>query len=371
MADLYDLVAQHNRDLEAVDRQAATRMMTGYKTALVSLQGEIDGFTARIAEARAAGEDVQPGWLFRQARYRSLMAQVETELTRWTTAAAGTTTMAQRQALASADAHLQGEITAAMGNAPPGVQAPAFDHLPVRTIEQMVGFASDGTPLSRLFGTLNPLGAQAARNALVTGLTLGRPVAQIGTGIREAMGVPLWRGLLIARTETHRAYREAKRIGITENADALEGWVWHSARTARVCSACWSREGTFYPIETVDRISGGQRVRVSEVAGMATHPACRCTLSPRAKSYADIVGDPSLPDSRPPIVNGEDAFARLTPAQRLQVLGPGKAALYEAGQIRLSDLVQRTQSADWGPGIRETTLGELIQAHGLLERKTA
>ncbi|MFH0917036.1 MAG: hypothetical protein V1912_11420, partial [bacterium] len=100
MADLYDLVAEHNRDLEAVDRQAAARMMTEYKAALRSLQTEIDGFTVLIDTARKAGEDVQPGWLFRQARYRSLMAQIETELARWTTAAAGTTTMAQRQALA-------------------------------------------------------------------------------------------------------------------------------------------------------------------------------------------------------------------------------------------------------------------------------
>ncbi|MFH0983671.1 MAG: hypothetical protein V2A79_19315, partial [Planctomycetota bacterium] len=117
----------------------------------------------------------------------------------------------------------------------------------------------------------------------------------------------------------------------------------------------------FYPIETVDRVSGGQHVRVAQVAGMATHPACRCVLAPRARSYADIVGDPSLPDSRPPIVNGEDAFARLTPAQRLRVLGPKKAALYEAGEISLSDLARSTRSADWGAGIRETTLGELKQ----------
>jgi hypothetical protein len=77
------------------------------------------------------------------------------------------------------------------------------------------------------------------------------------------------------------------------------------------------------------------------------HVNCRCTLIPRPKSYADLLGDPSLPDSRVPVKTGPEEFAKLDPAVQRSILGPGKYDLYQRG-VPLEAFVDRHQSDVWG-----------------------
>lgn len=80
---------------------------------------------------------------------------------------------------------------------------------------------------------------------------------------------------------------------------------------------------------------------------MYTHPNCRCVMTPRPKSYADILGDPSIPDNRPPILSGEDAFSKLAPAAQRHILGPGRFAHYQNG-MPLRDMLTARADKDWG-----------------------
>jgi hypothetical protein len=77
------------------------------------------------------------------------------------------------------------------------------------------------------------------------------------------------------------------------------------------------------------------------------HVNCRCTLIPRPKSYADLLGDPTLPDSRVPVKTGPEEFAKLDPAVQRSILGPGKYDLYQRG-VPLEAFVDRHQSDVWG-----------------------
>ena len=79
--------------------------------------------------------------------------------------------------------------------------------------------------------------------------------------------------------------------------DLLEGWVWRSARDSQTCSFCLAMHGT---ITQIPRGSSVATPRVLDFPSLATHEGCRCALIARAKSYAEILGDPSLPDNRPP-----------------------------------------------------------------------
>jgi hypothetical protein len=101
---------------------------------------------------------------------------------------------------------------------------------------------------------------------------------------------------------------------------------------------------------------------------MATHPNCRCVLVPRARSYGAITGDPSLPDRRPAIATGPQLFARLSPDRQMAVLGPGKAALYQAGALDLADLVELVNDPRWGPIRREVPLYRLKRRQSALAR---
>lgn len=89
----------------------------------------------------------------------------------------------------------------------------------------------------------------------------------------------------------------------------------------------------------------GQTLRAVEY--LEGHVNCRCTLVPRPKSYAELTGDPSIPDTRPPIQTGPEAFAKLPAATQRAILGPGKHALYEAG-VPLDAMWQTHSSAEWG-----------------------
>lgn len=80
---------------------------------------------------------------------------------------------------------------------------------------------------------------------------------------------------------------------------------------------------------------------------MYTHPNCRCVMLPRARSYADLLGDPTLKDGRPALVSGADAFAKLPADQQRRILGNGRYALYKQG-MPLGGMVSERTHPVWG-----------------------
>jgi hypothetical protein len=78
---------------------------------------------------------------------------------------------------------------------------------------------------------------------------------------------------------------------------------------------------------------------------------CRCVPSP--------VTINSRVDWGPP---GEDWFAGQSPEYQQSVLAPSKYRAYAAGEIRLSDLVAKGHSAEWGGWRREASLRQAIGA---------
>lgn len=94
------------------------------------------------------------------------------------------------------------------------------------------------------------------------------------------------------------------------------------------------------------------------------HPQCRCIAAPRTKSWGDITGDSTLPDTRPVIVPGEERFAALPAAEQEAILGPGLYQLYQGGSIRLADTVTQTHDARWGSMRRPATIEEAQASAG-------
>ena len=103
-------------------------------------------------------------------------------------------------------------------------------------------------------------------------------------------------------------------------------------------------------------LTAGTALKATEY--LEGHVNCRCTLVPRPRSYADILGDPSLPDNRPPIESGASLFAKLPPSQQLRILGPGKYELYRQG-VPLEAFAQRVSSAEWGAARVSKSLADL------------
>lgn len=354
-----DIALRTRRELLELDRAAAARLVAAYADIWAVLRAELDGLLAEIVALRAASQPVSIGRLFRLARYRDLLASLEAQLVRWEAIAAGEAQLVQELALARVGPDQLALLSASLGQ-PVGI---SFAVVPHQAIAALVGFSADGTPLAALIRAANAEGLVAARHALVTGIGAGRPIPAIARNFRAALGIPLSRSMTIVRTETLRAYREAARIGVEENAEFLEGWVWYAARDGRTCPVCWAMHGRFFPLTGGGSVVGTRRA--AEV--MATHPNCRCVLVPRSKSYAEITGDATIPDRRPSITPGPTLFARQPPERQAAILGPGKFALFQAGQLELGDLVELVKDPRWGPIRREVPLYRLQRRPTLAE----
>ena len=81
-------------------------------------------------------------------------------------------------------------------------------------------------------------------------------------------------------------------------------------------------------------------------------------MVPATMSWAEITGDSSIPDTRPPVATPERILAGLSESDKLAIMGASRYALYAEG-LPLSDMVTVVPNADWGPTTRVRPLKEL------------
>ena len=281
-----------------------------------------------IRDTRNAGlpANVTRRWVTNLPAYRELLAMAAQELDQVTIEAVRAIQW-QIASAAELGKPAVDALTIATLNATPAeasLLASSFGQVNTGAVRELVGALQSSSPLANLAG-LNAEAVETMGRHLTQGLVNGTNSRVIGRRMAAASEIPLARAQTIARTETHRAFRESSRAAMIAN-PLVQEWIWFADLGPRTCSACWSMHGqTFDTDET-----------------MGTHPNCRCTMLPK-------VTPPAWMDA--PQVDyptGEAAFRELTPEARLQILGPGKAAAYESGQITLADTVRVRTSDEWG-----------------------
>lgn len=315
---------------QAADEQLAKDLARRYGVAWATIKIELDTIAERIRLARAAGETITEAWLIRQGVLDRLSQAVRHEVHVYVEQAARSVneqTLVQQQ-LGAAHAHALVAATT----------PPAFT--PLAAILHRTRL---GGPLSLLFDAIAPDAAAAARDALVQAVVRGDNPHVTARALRDTLEQPLWRTLRIARTETIGAYRDGAGATYRSNRNAVAGWIWISKLSTRTCAACWSLHGTIHDLDEP----------------FASHPNCRCTPAPLTRSWADL-GFAGLEETRLEVEPGPARFARLAAGDKLTILGPGKLAAYQDGDLNLEDLVQHTMHPVWGPGIRERSLRDVL-----------
>jgi len=137
----------------------------------------------------------------------------------------------------------------------------------------------------------------------------------------------------------------ARLASFQQNADLIECLVWLSTLDSHTCLLCAMRDLHEYSLHDQEPIN-----HTHEWAGGpgAIHFSCRCVLSTRTKSFADLgieldePGDSTRPSDGGPVsskMNFKDFLASKGEAWRAEYLGPGRAEMYEAGKITLNDLM--------------------------------
>ncbi|MFN3650080.1 MAG: phage portal protein [Armatimonadota bacterium] len=340
-SELWTTLDSFRTALRGHEDSAVEQMTAAYETTRESIQGKLDALTERMEQAEAAGETISEAWLAQETRYEELLSQIEASLSELAADQAEPLAEAQRGAVTAAADYAQDLTRAALGEAPEGVSL-TWNRLSKEALEAFVGFAGDGSPLHQLLEELGPDARDQVKDALLTGIAEGRNPRAIAGEISKALDGNRARALTIARTEVHRASREASRESYAANSDVVEGWTWVAKLDTETCAGCWAMHGSHHaPTQILD-----------------DHPNGRCVMVPRTKSWAEILGDSSIPDTRPVIPTGESEFLKLSEEQQKEILGPGMWKLWKDGKVQFSDLVHQETDERWGTMRRPATLAE-------------
>lgn len=246
MPNLYALNTQFRAELIAGEERAADALVSRYGIAWRTIKDNLDQLLAQIEQERAAGKTVSGAWLRRQERYERLLADAEREVgefARYASQAA----QQQQQAAVAAGLNAAPQLAAASTNTP--FVLVNWNRLPTEAFRDLVGFTADGTPLSKLLGSLGPRAARSIQGELLSGLAQGKGIRHVARQIEGELGGDLVRARLIARTETLRAYRESSIRSYGANPRVCKKWRWTASRSRRTCGMCLAMDGREFPLD--------------------------------------------------------------------------------------------------------------------------
>lgn len=336
MPDIYDLATEFKARAAANELQAAQELVQAYGAAYRAIADKLDGLMADVKDWRRehGKKPVPKSWIYRQERYKELLEQCRSELRKFGAFATGRVTSAQAASVmvAAQDA----AILLGAGSTLTASLTTTFNTLPSEAIQNLVGFAGDGSPLKALFDAIPGEVTSRLRNTLVSSLAAGLGARETARNVRRASGVGLTRALTISRTEVLRSYREATLDTYRANSDVVEGWQWLASRSVRTCPVCLAMDGKRFPL----------------AKHFGSHPNCRCTTIPILEDNSDTT----------PRQSASEWFASQPEGVQEGILGPAKFALYRDGRITLDDLVGERDDPQWGVVRFEKSLQDVQDA---------
>jgi len=335
MPNIYQQSRLFREALIRRERRAATELASAYTRAWAGIKRELDILTAHIATESTAG------LIIREQQLRFLLAQVETQVTKFTALAVKKITATQKLEVEHGATDALNLLRRAYSNPPIGLSI-SFAHLPEGTLEAIAGNLGDGSPLASLFETFGADARRAVNDLLFDSIAQGRSIRRIARDMKKVTKQPLDRTLLIARTEVLRAYRQGSIATYQANRDVVKGWTWLSAQSARTCIACWMAHGSVHSVDEE----------------FFDHPNGRCAAIPLTKSWADL-GFSEMPE-QPPLQSGESLFMRLPAEQQRQILGNAAYRAWRDGAVTLQDFVGTDTSARWGTTHHHRSLTEIL-----------
>lgn len=196
---------------------------------------------------------------------------------------------------------------------------------------------------------LSSSAVEAMKSELIRGMAMGRNprtiAAQMLARLEGAFNGGLARALNIARTEILDGFRSAAALSQAANADVLRGWVWHAELTRRTCASCWAMHGSEHPLDE---------------PGPSDHQSGRCSRTPLTKSWKELGFD--IPEPPSIIPDAKATFAALPHADQVAVMGPGRLAALNNGDIGWGDMSQLRTTPGWRDSYGVRPLADALAA---------
>lgn len=286
--------------------------------------------TATLLEMLTAGPRVTRAMLLRSQRLRQALAVIKDQL-EGLAGAAGVRIVADLQQVIDTAGSAQASVVDSQ--LPPNFMTVSDLAAWSRVDEQQLA-AIVARSTEQITSLTRPIPAeqyQVVRRELIRGVASGSnprvTAARIVRRTERQFNGGLNRALVIARTETLDASREAARLGRGQHADVLGGWMWVSALDARTCPSCWAMHGTRHPVEEF---------------GPDDHQQGRCTAMPVTKSWADL-GIEGVEEPPSLLPSAADRFDELDVETQKAILGPRRFDAWQAGEFPMDSWsVQRT-----------------------------
>lgn len=322
-----------------INREASrtTALINAYGRAYRAMQGQIQVLEQQIAQM----EQPDRAQVIRLASLRSLTAQVADEVNRFAVFADQSIANAVSEEIVNGLRDSRSTVEAYFAS-PQGRAAfrAAWDMLPAETVEVMLGYVEEGSPLrTALVNRLGPAVAERMSNALVDAITLGMNPRRTAALVRRELGVGLTWALTTARTAQMWSYREASRANYVANSHIVESWTWWaSLDSPRTCLSCIAMHGSEHPV----------------TEALNDHYSGRCVALPSLRNARQ------LGLSQPEVERGESWFNRQSEQAQRQRMGPGMFDAWRAGEFRFSQLSQRYDDPVYGEMLREASLAGLL-----------
>jgi hypothetical protein len=324
--------------------RASAEVVRAYAPVHTRLQSDTRALV-QIAQTRG----LKPWQVMRMERLKDLERQFLINADRFSRAAGAAITESQRAAVGLAR---QGALEAATAGLPRGITMEnmasmglGWNRLPDDAFQNFVGIAGDGAPLANLLEPLGPQAITGVREKIGEGIALGKGPRETAKLVTTAAGIPLSRALLITRTETNRAFREATRLNYQNNSQVVKGYLRHADHSERTCVACIALDGKRYTLDQA----------------LDEHPNGRCALVPEVLDYADLGLD--IP-REPPLENARDWLGGQSSEVQRRVLGGTRFDAWKAGEIELNQLAVVRPNRIWGDTAVVRPLNEIPTRSG-------
>lgn len=309
-------VKDHRKQLMAMDEQQMALMADEWLRIERNLQLEISALAREITMKIEAGE-LAISEILRLRRYQNLAAQAALEAEKYADWALELVT--NQQSILAAQALDDTVEAIQLSYEGFGIDYPTFDLLPVDAVQSLIGAASNGSPLNTLFANISDEAVMGMTNALIDGVSLGLPPAEVARRMADGYGLGLNRALNIARTEQLNAYRRASQAQYIESGVTI-GYRRIAQHTATTCMGCIAQDGRFYRNEQ----------------DFEEHPRGRCGPIPV------VIGAPY-----PEFETGEEWFLRQPESIQLSMMGPGRFEAFQRG-VAFDEFATRRVSDEWG-----------------------
>jgi hypothetical protein len=323
-SEVVRVVRAHRLGMNALDETVMQEMGARWLEVERALDANIAALANQMLLKSQTGE-VTEAMVRRAERYQILKAQVIHEVAKYNKDAVRIISAGQENALRLGIQTAQDAIFASF----PSPLSASFNRINIGAVESMIGFAGDGSPLSKLLKNDFSETTDGLLQALVDGIAQGKGADAVSRMMAEGAGMGLDRSLLIARTELNRSYRAGSTEQYRESG-VVDGFMRLVARD-EACLACLILDGEKF--DSADE--------------MDDHPNGRCTCVPI------ISGMPE-----PAWERGADWFESQSEEAQRSIMGNTRFELWQSG-VPLDAFAEKKQDAVWGASPQIVNISDL------------